>query len=189
MATGKVKKRCFLSAKPKKPKNISGASGSACKPPTSINTKRITKSQPPAPFPLGENKLMSRVEFAFYQRLTKACPDFVILTQVSMCALIWPRNLPEEKKTAMFWRLSQQRVDFVVWNPMTDAVKLVIELDDKSHIGKEYLDKKRDVALRSAGVDVLRFRTNENITNHDLEAVIFERIYGYSMDEPLALKA
>lgn len=77
-------------------------------------------------------------------------PDFVVLSQVSMSALLdsdWKdRN-----------RYAQKYVDFVVCSP-SFFVLAVIELDDWSHDNKQDKDAERDAMLQSAGLNALRYR-------------------------------
>ena len=77
-------------------------------------------------------------------------PTFTVLAQVSMQALI-----TSEFKFRN--RYSQKYVDFVVCSPSFFALA-VIELDDRTHRGKESKDAARDAMLNSAGIKVLRYR-------------------------------
>jgi len=61
-------------------------------------------------------------------------------------------------KTGYGAKISQKHVDFVIIDPLTTAILLVIELDDKTHqqADRQTRDIFVDQALAAAGVAILR---------------------------------
>ena len=82
-----------------------------------------------------------------------ALPGTHIQTQVSMLALLEPRNKRDwiAKRKIGMWRL-----DYVMTDTPTGEIVCVIELDDSSHIGRRDKDAERDGILRACGYKVLR---------------------------------
>jgi hypothetical protein len=100
--------------------------------------------------------IMSEPEKSFWILLRKALPGYFIFPQVSTNALVGARsNNPRH-----FWnvinRFNTTRIDFVICNKQMIVVCLV-ELDDKSHDGKEDKDMLRDFITKNAGYKTLRF--------------------------------
>lgn len=101
--------------------------------------------------------LCSRGELAFYRVLNHAVPDGLAISMKTRLADVIGC-------TADGWRagfgakISQKHVDFVVFEPVTTAILLVIELDDKTHqqADRQTRDVFVDEALKAAGVPILR---------------------------------
>jgi hypothetical protein len=101
--------------------------------------------------------LLSKGEQAFYRVLMHAVPPGMGISMkarlgdiIGCTAAGW--------KAGFGAKISQKHVDFVIIDPVTTAILLVIELDDKTH---ELQDRRaRDVfvddALAAAGVAILR---------------------------------
>ncbi|HEX8911874.1 MAG TPA: DUF2726 domain-containing protein [Humisphaera sp.] len=113
--------------------------------------------------------LLSKGEQAFYRVLMHAVPGGM---GISMKA----RLSDVIGCTAAGWRagfgakISQKHVDFVIVDPVTTAILLVIELDDRTH---ELADRRaRDVfvddALAAAGVPILRVPAARDYNLEDL---------------------
>ena len=90
-------------------------------------------------------------EQAMFARLREALPHLVVMPQVAFSALLtareWAARATFDRKVA----------DFV----LCDAgfrVLAVVELDDRSHDGREAADAARDRLLTHAGYRVLRYR-------------------------------
>lgn len=105
----------------------------------------------------GPRQLVTANEQGMFWRLvsTFPTPEYVVLTQVSFGALLTARG------GASRYSFAQKRADFVLTNK-SFKVLAVIELDDKSHKGREKDDESRDAMLIEAGYKVLRYtRTPE----------------------------
>lgn len=105
---------------------------------------------PKAKAPLTKN------EQPMYFRLLEAFPDAVVLAQVSFSALITARA------KAVRNRFDRKVADFVLCTRAFEVIA-VIELDDRSHKGKEVADKARDSLLTEAGYRVLRYTKTPDI--------------------------
>ncbi len=100
-----------------------------------------------------KKKLFTEREEAMYWRLAEAFPPsaFVVLGQVSLGALLTTAQTVDRN------RYDRKIADFVVTNKAF-SVAAVIELDDKSHRGKEQADTERDKMLQQAGYRTLRYK-------------------------------
>lgn len=111
---------------------------------------------PPLPYYPKEH-LCSKGEQAFYRVLMHAVP-------AGMGISMKTRLSDVIGCTAEGWRagwgakISQKHVDFVIIDPLTTAILLVIELDDKTHqqADRQSRDDFVDAALGAAGVAILR---------------------------------
>ena len=95
-------------------------------------------------------------EQEFFGRLKRALPDYDVLAQVGMGALL---TTTVAENHPAFWDLrsqfSQKIADFVVMRGR--SVIAVIELDDRTHDKEK--DARRDAMLASAGLRTLRFES------------------------------
>jgi hypothetical protein len=109
-----------------------------------------------ARFCLKNKTLLSEREQGCYWRLVEhLSPDFIVLAQVGFSQILSTRGGTGEQNYALYGTMRQKVADFVICRQDLSVVA-VIELDDSSHRGKEEQDKKRDAAVRQAGL--LSFR-------------------------------
>lgn len=121
-----------------------------------------------ARFCLKNKTLLSEREQGCYWRLVEhLSPDFIVLAQVGFSQLLSVKGGTGEQNYALFGTMRQKVADFVVCRKDLSVVA-VIELDDSSHRGKEEQDKKRDAAVRQAGLLAFRLPNtpgNEPVKN------------------------
>lgn len=89
-------------------------------------------------------------EQAMHARLCRTFPDHVVLCQVAFSALI------SSKQRATRNHFDRKVADFVLCSKAF-VVLAVIELDDRSHAGKEKADEARAGWLTRAGYRVVRY--------------------------------
>lgn len=94
---------------------------------------------------------LTRNEQAMFLRLQEALPGLIVLSQVSFGALL------TAKSRAVRNTFDRKRADFVICDKAF-KVLAVIELDDRSHDGREEEDASRDKLLTDAGYRVIRYR-------------------------------
>ncbi len=94
--------------------------------------------------------LMSNREKQMFFELKQALPEYHVFVQVALGAILWTSSYATRNK------FSQKIADFVVTDKDFNILA-VIELDDKSHIGKEDKDRERDEMVREAGYKALRY--------------------------------
>lgn len=106
--------------------------------------------------------LLSIAEKSFFHTLEEALPEFYIFPQVSMGAIMGPRNSmgawsPTTRKEAQanFWAIASKRIDYCVVSKDLELL-LLIELDDSSHNSKKSQDRDRDARVKEAGFSTLR---------------------------------
>lgn len=127
-----------------------------------------------------KNNVLTENEKEFFNRLKKAFPEHIILSQVSMGAVIKPEQ-PRNKTRREFseYRIKlnkvlQKRIDFVILDESLETL-YVIELDDKTHIRKRDKDKERDSFLLSAGIKTIRYESRNKPSieklKQDLDAI------------------
>ncbi|PHV38946.1 DUF2726 domain-containing protein [Janthinobacterium sp. BJB304] len=106
--------------------------------------------QTPGPLQIKRKQILTNREQQMFALLTAALPECIVLTQVAFSALI----------TADGWqtrnRFNRKVVDFVLCSNHMNVVA-VIELDDRSHIGREDNDRERDAMLKQAGYHTIRY--------------------------------
>jgi very-short-patch-repair endonuclease len=110
-----------------------------------------------AVWPFEPMPLMTASEVRFFERLQDALPEYFIFSQVQLSRLIQCNQAAEQK----FWlnRINRMSADFVVVDDDAQTVLVVIELDDWTHDRPDRVraDRKKDKALASAGLPILRF--------------------------------
>lgn len=107
-------------------------------------------------WPYYAKRPLSHVEQILYYRLIQALPQHMVLAQVSLSRLLGvQRGHPH---LTWFNRINCMSADFVVCGKDASVVA-VIELDDASHRLDERIkaDAKKDKALASAGISVVRW--------------------------------
>jgi|GEM_PF-2353251 len=130
-----------------------------------------------ARFCLKNKTLLSEREQGCYWRLVEhLSPDFIVLAQVGFSQLLSVKGGTGRQNYALFGTMRQKVADFVVCRKDLSVVA-VIELDDSSHRGKEEQDKKRDAAVRQAGL--LAFRLPNTPGNEPVKnlADVLRRMY------------
>lgn len=102
--------------------------------------------------------VMTPNEKEFFGRLKSALPDFEVIPQVAMSALL-DVSLPEMHP--QYWQMrkqfSQKTVDYVICKKGTMDVVTVVELDDRTHDTKQDKDAARDKMLADAGIKTVRW--------------------------------
>ena len=129
-------------------------------------------------WPFYLKRIMSVPEQFLYFKLCKVLPEYIVLSQVGLSRIIGVKkgyNFHEWNN-----RINRMSVDFLVCKKDASIVA-VIELDDKSHNRSERLvaDAKKDKALLSAGIRIIRWVVN----NVPEEAGIREAILNTHSDE------
>jgi very-short-patch-repair endonuclease len=108
---------------------------------TSRGLSESPKARPP---------LTEREQVMFF-RLSEALPEYIVLAQVAMSALMTASTQAARN------RFDRKVIDFVVCSKAFEVIA-VVELDDSSHRGKEAADDRRDKLLKAAGFRTVRFR-------------------------------
>ena len=100
--------------------------------------------------------LLSRGEMAFYRVLVRALPPGVVVCpKVRLADLI---NCPGDAWRAGYGgRISGKHVDFVLADAGTLGIRMVVELDDRSHQRSDRRERDAfvDRALEAAGIPIL----------------------------------
>lgn len=115
--------------------------------------------------------VMSNIEKKFYYQLVKAFPQYHILAQVQLSRVIRPpKNRYEYKWLNKIWRMS---LDYVILDSHLDTL-VVIELDDRSHLTQRRMeaDERKNKALKSAGVRLIRIKTNNMPSLDELKYLV-----------------
>ena len=114
----------------------------------------------------------------FFAKLQKAVPEYYIFSQVQLSRIIQPNDDAGTNKSFWFNRICRQSVDYVLVDRDAQTTLLAIELDDWTHdsAARVKADEKKDKALASAGIPILRFHAERmpsvNVLRHDIEMVI-----------------
>ncbi len=116
--------------------------------------------------------LLTAGELRFYRVLLQAVrPSIAVFVKVRLMDVV---AVPDHAWREYGAPGSGMHLDFVLADPVTLEVGLVIELDDKSHQGIEAQkrDALKDAALKAAGVPLLRVRAVGRYDVGDLKARI-----------------
>lgn len=127
---------------------------------------------------------LTRTEVQFYERLTSALPEYVILAQVQLSRFI---EVDAIKVPGQYYKwfnpIAQQSVDYLV---CTKAFSIVtaIELDDKSHqsIDAQARDSKKTKNLYAAKVPLIRWHA-ENMPSQSQIQLEIEQIAKFGNQE------
>ena len=113
--------------------------------------------------------IMTDTEKSFFLDIIHAVPELYVFPQVSFLALLEPVG------QASLGKIQSKRVDFVVCDIKTNRY-CVVELDDRSHIGKQGKDLERDGFFDSAGIHSLRYKINNKPSAEALIEDIFSNL-------------
>lgn len=130
------------------------------------------------PWPLAaKRQLLSERERALYRRLVEALPNHLVLAQVQLLQVLeFQRG---GRTPAVFNRISQLSLDFLLLNPDTSIVAAV-ELDDATHTraDRRQADARKEHALRSAGVPLIRWNARALPDTAAIRAALTEKTVG-----------
>lgn len=116
-------------------------------------------------------RVITKHELVMLQKLIRTASahgHYHVCPQVSMGALIDVKRFVTGKERLRARNRFQQKIcDFVIIDASGTA-RLVVELDDWSHRGRENQDKMRDTLLASAGVPTLRIANAKSISSDQL---------------------
>lgn len=111
------------------------------------------------PFRVRARPLLTDNEIEFHERLCAAVPEFQVLAQVSMGALIEPDVAGGDGNwLSIRARFAQKVVDYVVIDDDRQVLALV-ELDDSTHDRRR--DAERDAITALAGYTTLRYESRD----------------------------
>ena len=112
-------------------------------------------------FPYGRRRyLLSIAERRFFAALIKAVPAGIcVFCKVRLADLVFVRREAECDNTH-FNRIQAKHIDFVLCDLRSSNVRLVIELDDKTHDRRDRQNRDAfvDELLSHVGITILRFR-------------------------------
>lgn len=124
---------------------------------------------------ISKQLLLSRPEQVLFKSLLEAFPDHHIFPQVSLNQIVQvqPDIIQQSKRAKLFNMINGRVVDFVVCNK-DFSVNFVIELDDKSHLSsnRKKSDAKKEAALSSCGVRLVRYSVSRIPTADELRALL-----------------
>lgn len=120
----------------------------------------------------------SRSEGHFFHMLEQALPPgYRVFPNVRLNDLFLI-TAPPQQRQATYARLRDKHVDFLIVSLPDHRPVAAIELDGKSHDNskQQYRDAVKDTAFRSAGLPLLRLRTEETHTPGSLTALLRQHL-------------
>lgn len=123
--------------------------------------------------------LFSEAEARFLRVLREAAPDADVFGKVRLeDVIVAKRGLSKSERASARGRIKSRHVDFVLTDPKSTRVLLVVELDDSSHASEraKKADAFKDGALAAAGVPILRVRASASYVVEDLARRVREAI-------------
>lgn len=119
--------------------------------------------------------LMTQAERRVCAMIEDALPGTRVHSQVSMGAIMQPaKNLSKSEWWSTFNRFSSKRVDFVVEDPATGEIIMLVELDDPSH--RRRADRDRDALTRHAGYLTVRIPPGKRPTRQSVAAILHDAL-------------
>lgn len=133
-------------------------------------------------WPFEPMPLMTDSEVIFFAKLKEALPEFLIFSQVQLSRIIAPSDEAGDDKNFWFNRICRQSVDYVLVSKDAQTVLLAIELDDWTHgsATRQKQDFKKDKALASAGIAMMRFRAESMPSSEVIRYEIFKALQMYN---------
>lgn len=129
-------------------------------------------------WPFAPMPIMTDTEVLFFDKLKDALPDYHIFVQVQLSRIIAGNSDDAAERRFWFNRICRQSVDYVIVDSDAQTTLVAIELDDWTHNSKarQKADDKKDKALASAGIPIVRFHAERMPTTamirHELLQVI-----------------
>lgn len=122
------------------------------------------------PLRLQRKPVMTTREQQMYHLLQTALPECTVLAQVAFSALVTAKGWANRN------RFDRKVADFVLCSQQLNVIA-VIELDDRSHAGRESQDRERDAMLRLAGYVTLRYANvpTQQALRADVEQLLLQR--------------
>jgi len=123
-----------------------------------------------APLRLHRKTVMTAREQQMYRLLQTALPECTVLAQVAFSALVTAKGWANRN------RFDRKVADFVLCSQQLNVIA-VIELDDRSHLGRERQDGERDAMLRLAGYVTLRYANfpTQQALRTDIEQLLTQK--------------
>lgn len=110
-------------------------------------------------WPFAPMPMMTDTEVIFFNKLKNALPEYHIFVQVQLSRIIEANSDETSERSFWFNRICRQSVDYVIVDIDAQTILVAIELDDWTHSSKarQKADDKKDKALASAGIAIVRF--------------------------------
>lgn len=115
-----------------------------------VSGLRNVPKTPASDIDIRKRRPLTEREQSMYFRLCSTFPELVVLSQVSFSALL----ISPQQSTRNGY--NRKVADFVLCTKAFDVLA-VIELDDKTHKGREAADEVRDSWLTGAGLRIVRY--------------------------------
>ncbi len=120
-------------------------------------------------------RLLTPAEFAFFDVLKEAVPDFDIFPKVRVADVISAR----QRFSGAFLSISQKHFDWVLCDKATSRPLAFIELDDSSHFSSPdriKSDRVKNGAARQVDVPLIRFRCAQNYEVSSIKQTIYRAL-------------
>lgn len=129
--------------------------------------------------------LLTNNEKEWFTAIRGAVPHAHVFGQVALNQLVKAANGQQWRSAKN--KIDPRSIDFVVLNTEL-KVLLAIEIDDRSHQAakRQADDQKKNVALRSAGIPLLRIPATPALPEYELKRRIVEAIAEHSRNRVLA---
>ncbi len=120
-------------------------------------------------WPFEPMPIMTNTEVLFFNKLQNALPEYHVFVQVQLSRIITANSEEASERSFWFNRICRQSVDYVITDIDAQTTLVAIELDDWTHSSKarQKADDKKDKALASAGIAIVRFHA-ERIPSADM---------------------
>lgn len=122
--------------------------------------------------------IVTPTELAFYRALTVTVKDrHLIFSKVRIADVITPKKGKYDKSTwhKAFNKIAKKHYDFVLCDPTTLKVEIVIELDDSSHSRPDRIRRDNFVnnATCTAGIPLMRVPVSKSYDYFELEQLLY----------------
>ncbi len=120
--------------------------------------------------------ILTASEQYFYKVLLSVVKEqAIIMAKVRVADLLKVRRSIRKKHFwSYFSKISQKHIDFVLVDPQTFTTLCVIELDDKSHLNFDRMERDRFVnqVMAQVGIPLYRFRVQRRYDRSDILQIL-----------------
>lgn len=108
--------------------------------------------------------LLSKAEQNFFNQLLQNIPEnLYVQSKIRLFDVIKP-NVSGRNFIMLRNKIISRHLDFIIIEKSSSKIVMAIELDDSSHLSVKVQDrdKFKDIALKSAGIRLVRIKTSSN---------------------------
>lgn len=123
--------------------------------------------------PMKAKPLLSNAELSFYHVIRSITPENQVITcKCRLEDIVSIENCPERKSYRN--RIKSRHIDFVIFNPNSNHIEYVIELDDRSHKTEKAIetDQLKDQIFERIKIPLIRIPARRTYEPKEIKKII-----------------